>query len=727
MTTRFFAAVTLACVVVLGDAGHAQETAKTERSIKTWIKDFHGKDKSKSLNAVLYFLRLGPSDEWAIEPLKAEIFNKDHIVQRNVVAAIGRIGPAAKSAGPLLMRLVYNDNTDTYLNAATAESLFRIGAWNQKTASEYLRFGLAQAEAFEAQINAAQALWRIEEFSIAIDLWFDAISRNVAKEEDVDPKLNIVDSRGVAALTRHLKNQHAIVQFLALKHLGRLGVSSKPAQATILQLFSDSTGFVRAQAADVITRIHADRKIVAPAVRKLLEDDDSEVANNAAVSLSRLKDPAGIPRLLDVVKNSDDLVLVAHALACLGHYEAGLLEHADAILLQLGHKDKQVREAAQSTLVRIGPGVLPKLAELMEKKSFRSSVIKVLEVLAEDSESAAKILLKHLDSMEPIDFAKTIIATKDWKPSPDRAIPDKDHDRFVARLFNQLDAKVAGPRQMSALALASIQLDEKSVLALIEALDHEDSTVVEFIGLALRNLGPKAKQSAPKLESMLRKSTEYHSSLILALGKIGEESSIPVLLELLKSTEWPVKANVTLALGYLGPKGKKAVPDLKRLARDRDQDVLGRINAAVAVHAISGDAKFSLAVLSEMIDGVHGQHGIAPTVAINALSRIGPDAAAAIPLLKKLATDQFFIHRTAAATALWELQNKPALVLPILQSELLNAQNETYETVNIAKTLGDMGTAARDAEPELTLAAEHTDEFVRSIASRSLRLVRRSD
>lgn len=124
-----------------------------------------------------------------------------------------------------------------------------------------------------------------------------------------------------------------------------------------------------------------------------------------------------------------------------------------------------------------------------------------------------------------------------------------------------------------------------AVPALIQAL--EDKRMPER-GEAARSLGwigPEAKAAIPALKSSLQDpDASLRLESLVALARIDhqDESHIAALSECLKNESASVRIAAVRALGGLGDRAKPAVPELRRLAlNDDDQSVLREVIQAL--------------------------------------------------------------------------------------------------------------------------------------------------
>jgi hypothetical protein len=124
--------------------------------------------------------------------------------------------------------------------------------------------------------------------------------------------------------------------------------------------------------------------------------------------------------------------------------------------------------------------------------------------------------------------------------------------------------------------------------------------------------GPECKVISPRLIEVLSKSKPDYETLSIflrVLGKIGENEDIvvPILIKALREKSHDGRdtcGDAALALGYMGPKAKKAVPNLIESLTDADR---------------------------------RGSRGLT-VLTLEALGRIGPDARDAVPLIRSIAS-----------------------------------------------------------------------------------------
>lgn len=265
-------------------------------------------------------------------------------------------------------------------------------------------------------------------------------------------------------------------------------------------------------------------------------------------------------------------------------------------------------------------------------------------------------------------------------------------------------------RPLKALARAG---DSRAVSALAQVL--AEPVVPNDVGYAIDYLGPAGERLAPLLRERLRdvpldspETCDRAQPLLVALGRLRYDAALPEVLRLLhgmprelRRRDWLVQA-LARTLETFGPGGQQAVPALRELL-----DGECAVTAADALWSVAGDADVVLPVLLRELapEGAPAGH---PRAAAEALGRLGPLAAPALPGLHRLAASPEVWERTAAACALWDIARDPEPVLPVLRSAW---RQNAYTRGTIATCLARMGSAAAPArdlvQAELTAPRRH--------------------
>lgn len=182
----------------------------------------------------------------------------------------------------------------------------------------------------------------------------------------------------------------------------------------------------------------------------------------------------------------------------------------------------------------------------------------------------------------------------------------------------------------------------------LRALGSEDAAVREKMAHQLGMAGPKA---IPVVSQALKSDNPYvNIGGVIALWVIG----VPAVPELAKAVDHPnpeVRCKAIEALGHIGVNADSAVPALVRRVNDIEPRV--QKYAMEALPKMGIRAKFAVdALIGVLRDASDPELRVC---AAKALGEIGPDAAAALPVLKALAKEPEPL-RTAAQTAIKQIQ-----------------------------------------------------------------------
>ena len=175
----------------------------------------------------------------------------------------------------------------------------------------------------------------------------------------------------------------------------------------------------------------------------------------------------------------------------------------------------------------------------------------------------------------------------------------------------------------------------------------------------LKHKSPTVRESAAWGLSALRRKT------------VAADQAIPALIEALNDKARMVRFDATLALEEMGPDASNAVPALTKVLADSGKPGDPRIAGVAYLQA----------------------------VAANALGKIGPAAATAVPQLKATLSATNSYLRGQAAAAIWRIDGDVDTVLPILLKEISGTGGDLNWDWIVA--LGEMGPRAKAAVPQL--------------------------
>jgi HEAT repeat protein len=198
---------------------------------------------------------------------------------------------------------------------------------------------------------------------------------------------------------------------------------------------------------------------------------------------------------------------------------------------------------------------------------------------------------------------------------------------------------------------------------LISLLKDPDRDVRMRVVTALGNFGAQARQALPVLRAALKEAASKDSDesvrghALRAVLQVGPEpaSDIPALINALQSELEIVRFHAAATLGDLGRSARAAVPALIHAA-SWDEDAAVRVVAAVALWKIDQNGPLAVSTLVKALDG---DNELVCWIAADNLREMGPEAAEAIPALRRALGRPFKIGliRSALELALRRIES----------------------------------------------------------------------
>jgi HEAT repeat protein len=317
-----------------------------------------------------------------------------------------------------------------------------------------------------------------------------------------------------------------------------------------------------------------------------------------------------------------------------------------------------------------------------------------------------------------------------------------------------------------AVQLLYAQVEKVAVETWIAELSSNDPARAK---LAAEMLGGMKAEAAPAIPALVKAlsdervaernmlfTTRVCDSAFEALVSIGEPA-VPAFLSLLETEKDKDRRHRILrSLGQIGGPAAKAIPPLKAIINSdvSERERFYAFNALALIHSPGPElVAFALDQLNDKspnfryiaIDalGICGKDA-APAVnalinllsdrasrthaisnhafttrplradAAEALGKIGPPAAAAIPRLNKMMlSDKDDFARTAAAVALARINPADPIGLAFLQSLLTDEKSDEHTLETAAYALADLGPAAKGSLPALVKLLQHESDDVR--------------
>ncbi len=171
-----------------------------------------------------------------------------------------------------------------------------------------------------------------------------------------------------------------------------------------------------------------------------------------------------------------------------------------------------------------------------------------------------------------------------------------------------------------------------------------------------------------------------------------QPADLPLLLRTMKSEDARVRQLSLRAIARLAKQGHSSV-DVIIAALD-DTDKVNRHEAVSMIHELGPKAAAAVPKLIPLLDDERQNYLVAA-----ALTRIGPAAREAVPILEERLKMSAGYMKQNCADALWAIDKNTVLVVPAM-IEMLNDDFDPLR-VDAANLLGQIGPAAKDAVPTL--------------------------
>ncbi|MBX3745603.1 MAG: HEAT repeat domain-containing protein [Verrucomicrobiae bacterium] len=461
-------------------------------------------------------LLVRPVDRALVLALLPELEAATGADRGRVAGLIAELGPAARGAGPTLVRMLrQEDRADEGLVTALAG----LGVGGVPLVLEAL---------------AGMPVNRVSE-----DHWTLAVLRRV-------------DRTVVGRLEEALGHEVASVRMGALEGLAALGEDARSAAGRVPALMDDAEPAVRARA-----WLAAARCGVAPAamVERLdagLGDADLGVRRAAVAGIAELGAAAApaVPQLVDKL-GADDAALRGAAVRALGAVGPGAAVAVSPLAQSLALVPAGDRVETLVALGRIGRASASAMPEIMEtlkapEPEVRRAAIEAIGRMQEAGQPGLPQVLLGLKDGDPRVRATAVEAL---------VAVDAAGEETVARVTESLEDEVTGVRRAAGTALVRLEqrgrpaqdrlfamldsaadrglavealraIHPTSVPALMRALEHGDWTVREMAADGLARLGREANEAMAALERALREDPyeEVKRASRRALRRIREGS-----------------------------------------------------------------------------------------------------------------------------------------------------------------------------------------------------------
>lgn len=285
---------------------------------------------------------------------------------------------------------------------------------------------------------------------------------------------------------------------------------------------------------------------------------------------------------------------------------------------------------------------------------------------------------------------------------------------YLARIAR--DDKKGETRVALAQALGNIG-GEDAFAVLLLMQEDQDANVRAVVAAAQHKVCPTPSSRIRALvTARLYGENDVRLAAYAAFGQFGpKKEAVPDLIELLADDEQGKRRAACEALQHFGPEGEEAVPALAKMLTNRQT----RLNATVALGEIKRRPEIVVPALIELFTAGERLHRQERQAIVRTLRKYGPQAAPALPMLRKVLDDPdkkldpLLQVTVAAAVANIDTENKDALAV---LRRILRKNGEDLQCLRAIDALGELGPRAGCALPELQQLAKSTEPNISTAA-----------
>jgi HEAT repeat protein len=509
------------------------------------------------------------ADDKAMTALMSSLKDINVQIRAAAVDAVSWIGPPGKAAIPLLVDLLGDEKMDEAAalakrpsNRVVAAALTRMGTAAVRPVADLLKDD--QKTPF-ARWQAAATLSGLGRHAKPALPVLEAMLKDPFPPIAIESACAFARaggdiSKALPILEQGLKHESPFLIWHTAAAVERIGPRAQETVPLLTRLLGHKEAEIRVKAAQALSAMGPAAAPAVPAMAKLLLQPDPQERFAIAVTLERLgpEARAALPALVQCLKDLES-VSPHPVLVAIGNIGPDAKSAVPALVELLKQKDTTLQREVIETLGRIGPEArpaVPKLMELLysEDDRCRQGAARTLSGIGSPAKDAVPALKKLLDDPQP--------ANRVW----------------------------------AGYALARILGDYKSGTALLIDLWKADEGFAGSsryeIARALDLLGAEARPALDLLlEALLNDktapSTRYHVARALGHLRDKADAIVPKVMGLIDhKAEGPARVrscvDAAQCLALLGPQAKSAVPRLRQLAEDEDNEV-----AEAAVHALA--------------------------------------------------------------------------------------------------------------------------------------------
>lgn len=434
-----------------------------------------------------------------------------------------------------------------------------------------------------------------------------------------DRRRAVVAGAAVPTLRTMLKDLSLFIRMESAKTLRRIAASERVAPVFIEGLESPNLS-IRCEAAYELGKMASGPKEAIAPLRKCLDDEQAMVQLHAARALWLInRDPAVLPLLFAMAKSTEKYnrqqaiehlglpgmeaakvlpilreavrdsagSVRAAAVRSLGTVDAKIEERLPLILTAMKNGGPVVSSEAAQALQPLGPAAksaVPLLIAALREANYtrlRAEVMDALGAIGEGASAAAPALVEMVRSEESEEREVALKALLQIGPAARSALP------AIRRVIDEDKGQI---RVMAAAAAWRLGDDAKGSNIVCKTLRCKEGELRTGAALLLGEVGAPAKFMVPELRSLLRDPNAMtRLAAAYSLWRlVADESAISMLIDLLSDKQDALRCEAAVRLGMIGPPAKKAIPALKRVVHEDDDEYVQQF-AAEAMEKIIPD------------------------------------------------------------------------------------------------------------------------------------------
>ena len=482
--------------------------------------------------------------------------------------------------------------------------------------------------------------------------------------------LHAAEPATVAELAAAIQAKSPDEQYSAVDRLAATGPRAASALPQLAEALKSKDPELRWRAARAIGRIGSNKS--AESLRPLIGDENALVRAHAIYALGQLRvaDEATLAAIIDKLNDPDAQVrrTVVSALRNIADRKQVL----PLIVKTLEDEDPAVVMPALHMLAEAGPDVVPALVEALDNKEARYWACLVLEELGPAAKPAVPALQKVLGDERPEVRLQAVIALAEIGPDAKAAMPD------IVKLMADRE-----PGVVYAATFALGKIGDPSTIDHLSRAAESDDRFLKLLGMwALARLDKDNPQRT--------------------------QAAAVDLVRALAETDQGFREMAARALADLGAPNELIASEVEKLTAAADHETVDRVTSALA--------SLGPRVVPFAVKGLNVKER--RTNSLRLLSRVGPEAAPAVPELIALLNDEDPQTRIETLFTLGAIGPGAKSAVGAAAASLGDENQEVQLAAGYC--LGRMGADAKEAAPSLRKLLESKDVLLQLVALRAL-------